>query len=374
MTQRAKSRVDRNLTGPHSGFEVPRQSPVWPRFGFRHTSAPQSFVSWGLDYGTPHTARGSGRVRRRQRVSAAREDGQTVDTPVPASPGVARLRPHRRQAARGGRQSERGRLHQDAHPPRRRAAEEADARARCETLKHVPITSGSRWSARGWRSRRILTRGATASARAGPEAPHAAAADGTDSYARLRAPEADGDAVPRSLAFVLAYELLFGAGIEEEESRSPAGGKGERGRGAAKGGGGSPRRSAPCFARQKRRSDGRRKRSSRRAERARRGGVFIGATRRQGPRRRPDAQPPRPRQHPQAVGGRGDAKVGQSPTQTRPPTCPTCWSLNRAQTSTTTRWSVPARSPCRARRAAYPRRRSNRSAGGCRRSLRGAGE
>ena len=60
---------------------------------------------------------------------------------------MARLRAHRRQAARGGRQPERGRLHQDAHPPRRRAAEAADARAGVrdsEARAHHQARAGAR--------------------------------------------------------------------------------------------------------------------------------------------------------------------------------------------------------------------------------------
>ena len=104
----------------------------------------------------------------------------------------------------------------------------------CETLKHVPITRLALERAGVALAPDFNPRSDGVGAR-GAEAPHGAAAADDGFYARLRAPEADGDAVPRSLAFVLAYELLFGAGIEEEESRSPAGGKrggvGGKGRG-----------------------------------------------------------------------------------------------------------------------------------------------
>ena len=109
----------------------------------------------------------------------------------------------------------------------------------CETLKHVPITRLALERAGVALAPDFNARSDGVGAR-GAEAPHGAAADEDGFYARLRAPEADGDAVPRSLAFVLAYEILFGAGIEEEESRSPAGGKGGRGGGGGKGRRGQP--------------------------------------------------------------------------------------------------------------------------------------
>lgn len=104
----------------------------------------------------------------------------------------------------------------------------------CETLKHVPITRLALERAGVALAPDFNARSDGVGAR-GAEAPHGAAAAADGFYARLRAPEADGDAVPRSLAFVLAYELLFGAGIEEEESRSPAGGKGGGGGGKGRG-------------------------------------------------------------------------------------------------------------------------------------------
>ena len=109
----------------------------------------------------------------------------------------------------------------------------------CETLKHVPITRLALERAGVALAPDFNARSDGVGGR-GAEAPHGAAADDDGFYARLRAPEADGDAVPRSLAFVLAYELLFGAGIEEEESRSPAGGNGNGGAKGGKGRRGQP--------------------------------------------------------------------------------------------------------------------------------------
>ena len=88
----------------------------------------------------------------------------------------------------------------------------------CETLKHVPIT------------RLALERAGVAIApdferrnggddADGADGQDAAAADGF--YARLGASmEVSEPRVPRSLALVLAYELLFGAGIEEEHQHA----------------------------------------------------------------------------------------------------------------------------------------------------------
>ena len=89
----------------------------------------------------------------------------------------------------------------------------------CETLKHVPITRLALERAGVAIAPDGLERRNTSRDADGADGHDAAAADGF--YARLGASmEASEPRVPRSLALVLAYELLFGAGIEEEHQHA----------------------------------------------------------------------------------------------------------------------------------------------------------
>lgn len=244
MTQQAKSRVDLNLTGPHSGFEVPGSHQfgslaVWLSAVRLGTSAARSFVSVGIGFtarrtrvGVEGSVDGSVWVRREKmgkrsipqsRLRLAWLDSALIVAKLLGADGNRR----------GGASIKTLTLRDDVRLKRPTHA------LVCETLKHVPITRLALERAGVALAPDFNARSDGVGGR-GAEAPHGAAADGDGFYARLRAPEADGDAVPRSLAFVLAYELLFGAGIEEEESRSPAGGNGNGGAKGGKGRRGQP--------------------------------------------------------------------------------------------------------------------------------------
>ncbi|ACO60658.1 predicted protein, partial [Micromonas commoda] len=90
----------------------------------------------------------------------------------------------------------------------------------CETLKHVPITRLALERAGVALAPDFNARSDGVGAR-GAEAPHGAAADEDGFYARLRAPEADGDAVPRRHVRVNTLKLSVDEATRRLASHRP---------------------------------------------------------------------------------------------------------------------------------------------------------